>query len=173
MLNSLLYLVNCIGILTGMNRLANQNSYTVSLADLPTWQSGILQASMQRSMKKLTDDYLKQFDLSTTHWLIIGAIWGAGPKGIRLTDLAEQVGTTLGYLTTALNTLEAKQMVIRSSQTDDNRTKLITIQPSYKRKCQKIEAGLRDVFRHALYKHIDRDDLETYVKVTQKLSRIS
>jgi DNA-binding MarR family transcriptional regulator len=146
---------------------------TIGLAEMSTWQSGILQSSAHRRTKKLTDDYLKRYDLSTMHWLIIGTILESEHRGIRLTDLAEKIGTTMGYLTNAINTLVLRNMVVRTDDRDDSRTKTLTIHPDFAPKCEKIEAGMRDMLRKTLYSKMSRDELETYITVLQKLARLN
>lgn len=144
----------------------------VTLAEMRTWQSGVLQSSMHRGLKKASDEYLKQYDLSTMHWYIIGTIHDAGVKGIRITDLAETVGTTLGYLTNAVNSLELKGIVQRTDHSTDSRTKLLNISPSYQDQLFEIEEGMRDLLRTKLYGKISRDELQTFITVLQKLSDI-
>jgi DNA-binding MarR family transcriptional regulator len=144
----------------------------ISLAQMPTWQSGILQSSVHRTIKKLSDGFLERYGLSTMHWFVLGVIFETGDIGIRLTELATKVGTTQSYLTNTLNILEHHGMVNRSDHPTDNRIKILTIPDAYRSTCVEIEAGLRDAFRQSIYQHMTRPELEAYITALQKLAAI-
>lgn len=144
----------------------------ISLATMTTWESGILQSTVHRTIKKLTDGYLDRYGLSTMHWFILGAILETGDNGIRLTELAERIGTTQGYLTNALNTLEHRGMVSRGDHLSDSRIKVLTIPEAFRPTCTEIEVGLRNEFRRTIYRHMTRPELEAYINALQKLADI-
>jgi DNA-binding MarR family transcriptional regulator len=156
-----------------MDKPTENTNQPVNMATITTWQSGIAQSHAFRTTKKLTDDFLKSYNLSTMHWFIVGAIFDTGAKGIRITDLAAQLGTTVGYLTTAINSLELKGMVTRDEHESDSRTKILKIHPDFYKTCTTIEEGLRDRFRTALYQNLTRDELQTYISVLYKLTKIN
>lgn len=151
---------------------ANSQKSPISLAQMPTWQSGILQSSVHRTIKRLSDGFLERYGLSTMHWFVLGIIFEAGDVGIRLTELATKVGTTQSYLTNTLNILEHRGMVTRSDHPTDNRIKILTIPDTYRDTCAEIEAGLRDAFRQSIYRHLTRPELEAYINALQKLATI-
>ncbi len=152
--------------------LPNGKKPPISLARMPTWQSGILQSTVHRTIKKLSDGFLERYGLSTMHWFVLGVIYEAGDTGIRLTELATKVGTTQSYLTNTLNILEHRGMVDRSDHSTDNRIKILTIPDNYRSTCAEIEEGLRNEFRHNIYQHMTRPELEAYINALQKLATI-
>ena len=96
---------------------------TISLADMRTWQTGLLQSAVHRLTKRLADDYLARYELTTMQWLVVGAILEAEERGVRATDLAERAGTTLSFMTNVINKLVDQGIVERIVSRQDNRVK--------------------------------------------------
>jgi DNA-binding MarR family transcriptional regulator len=142
------------------------------LSSITTYQAGAMQSSAHRTLQKHCDTVLKDYGISKMQWLIIGSVLDAGRNGVRITELAEQLGTTLPYLTTTINMLESKKMVTRRENHTDSRSKLVVVAPSFKRQCTEIERVLRDSLRRTIYAHIEPEDFRTYMKVLYKLSKI-
>ncbi len=139
---------------------------------ITTYQSGIIQAAAHRSITRIVSDYLQRYDLTAMQWFIIGYIFDHGTSGIRLTDLTNVLHTTLPYTTTIITLLESKGIIMKRAHSSDNRTKLVSIAPSYYTTIEKIEAGLRQELRAKLYKnsHISRQELQTYITVLYKIA---
>ena len=131
-----------------------------------------MQSSAHRNLQKHCDAVLKDYGISKMQWLIIGSVLDAGRSGVRITELAEKLGTTLPYLTTTVNMLEYKNMLARREYQTDSRSKLIIVAPSFKRQCSEIERVLRDTLRRSIYAQIEPNDLRTYMKVMYKLSKM-
>jgi len=141
------------------------------LSNITTYQAGALQAAVNRSLQKCSDRVLKQFGITKMHWLVIGAVLDAGEKGIRITELAKILSTTLPYMTNVINALE-KQQVVTRQEGQDNRSKTIVMDPAFAEMCPRIEKALRDALREAVYKHIDPQDFRVYMKVLHQLSKL-
>lgn len=105
-------------------------------------------------------------------WLIIGTVYDSGPAGIRLTDLAEMLDTTQSYLTTTINLLVSKDILMRTDNEADSRSKFVCISPSFVHKCDKIEHTLRTALRKSIYANIDPAEFRVYMKVLYQLSRV-
>lgn len=144
-----------------------------SLADVSTYSSGVLQSAVYRSLKKFTDTSLSEHGISTMQWFVIGTIHDAGATGIRITDLAKQVGTTLSFLTNMVNALEAKDILTRVVHNEDNRAKWVRITDYFEPKVLEIETDLRIKMRATIYKKITPEELLTYIRVLRKLSDVS
>ena len=153
-----------------MHNESNRPKKTVSLARMRTWQSGLLQMEVHRLTKKYSDEFLLGYGLTTMQWLIIGAILDTADNGIRVTDLAEQAGTTLSYMTTSLNKLQEMCIVCKLEDQTDSRSRKMIVCEHYRPTCLEIEEGLRNIFRKNIYSRISRQELETYITVLQKLS---
>ena len=141
----------------------------VNLGDITTYQAGVAQAAMHRALQKRCDDILKPFGITKMQWLIIGTVLDAGDSGMRLSDMATQLGTTLSYLTNTINLLESRGFVDRRDHESDNRAKMIVIRPEFKDKCADIERTLREGLRKTIYANVNQKDFQTYIKVLYQL----
>ena len=150
----------------------NNPSNSADLSKITTYQAGVAQASMHRTLQKYCDEVLKRYGITKMHWLIVGSVLDAGDKGVRLTDLASKLGTTMAYITNAVNLLELKGMLVRTSSITDSRSKLISINKEFAPKCAEIEATLRDALRTSIYAAIDPEEFRIYMKVMLQLGSI-
>jgi len=148
-----------------MSLSTNQPTNGFSLREITTYQAGVAQSAMHRLLQKECDEYLQEFGISKMHWLIIGSVLDAGEAGIRITKLAEIMQTGLPYLTTTINLLESKGMLVRLSDKEDSRAKVVTVSPSFAGKCPEIERTLRERLRASIYSKVSREDFLTYMKV--------
>lgn len=142
------------------------------LSSITTYQAGVIQAYMHRRLQKVCDEILRPFGISKMQWLIIGTVLDAGKDGIRLSDLAEKVGTTMSYLTNAVNLLESRGILVRRDNTQDTRSKLIVVDGRFKSKCNEIEVTLRDGLRKTIYSEVDPQEFRVYMKVMAKLATV-
>ena len=144
----------------------------MDLSKITTYQAGVIQASANRKLQKMTDAILLQYGLTKMQWFIIGTVLDAGSKGIRLSELSERLGTTMSYLTNTVNILESRGILDRKSHEEDTRSKIITVNVGYVSKCSEIEKTLRDGMRRSIYSQIDPIEFKTYIKVMDDLASI-
>jgi DNA-binding MarR family transcriptional regulator len=144
----------------------------IELRNITTYQAGAVQASMHRLLQKKCDEILAPFGISKMHWLIVGHVLDAGKAGVRISDLARDLGTTISYLTTAINNLEAKGFLIRKENDEDGRSKYISINPKKVKQCREIELVLREGLRKSIYSKIDPAEFRIYLKVMYDLSSL-
>lgn len=141
------------------------------LADVTTYQAGIVQANAYRILKQAVNNYLQPYSLSMMEWFALGTIRDTGRDGIRPTELAKTLQTTMPYTTTLLHTLEAKEWIERTESPADNRVKLVRLADGADSSCKKIEADLRAKMRDHIYSRITRDDFATYIRTLYSLGR--
>lgn len=157
-----------------MKAVSSNNSHSYSdLSGITTYQAGVLQATAHRLLQKQCDIILRPYDITKMQWLIIGTILDAGEAGVRITDLAKKLDTTLSYLTNTINLLESKQMLVRAIDERDVRAKIVRVDDAFKPKCADIEAALRQGLRESIYAHISPEDFRVYMKVMAQLSEIT
>src|SRR5687768_5965778 len=125
-----------------------------SLSDLTTYQSGVVQSAAHRNLRKFTDDCLKDHGLTTMQWFIVGTVYDAGDKGVRITELSRTIDTTLGFLTNSINLLESRGILERLDHASDSRSKMVVVSRSFRPKCQQIESDLRTKMRRSIYSKI-------------------
>lgn len=150
----------------------NKSKPESGLKAITTYQAGILQSSTHRLLQKYSDEVLRPYGITKMQWMITGTILDAGKDGIRITDLAKTLDTTLSYLTNTINLLESKRILERTTDEQDERVKLVTVHPSFVPKCREIEKDLRNHLREVIYKDITPEEFQTYMIVLHKLSRI-
>ena len=149
--------------------MSSDSQKPVHLPGITTYQAGVAQSSMHRLLQKECDEYLKEFGITKMQWLIIGTVLDAGDAGMRLTDLAEIMQTGLPYLTTTINLLESKGILVRSAQAEDSRAKKLEVSSSFKEKCPEIEHTLRDRLRASIYSRVEPEEFRIYMKVLYQL----
>lgn len=143
----------------------------MKLSDTTTYQTTLLQARAHRALKTKMSYFLRPHNLTMMQWAIVGSLHGAGQEGMRVSDLAHQLDTSLAFVTTTLNVLEAKNIVQRDHHTKDNRAKVVRLTDVFTPKVGNIEQEVALKMRDWLFPTIGRDDLETYVNVLDKISR--
>lgn len=144
----------------------------MELHKISTYQAGATQAYMHRKLQKVCDDILRPFGITKMQWLIIGHVLDAGETGIRISDLADTLGTTLPYLTNSINLLESRGILERRDNDKDTRSRLIVVCPDYVPTCAQIEATLRAGLRKTIYSKIDPKEFAIYIKVMEELAAV-
>tara|TARA_B100002049_G_C16029422_1_gene353882 strand:+ start:471 stop:935 length:465 start_codon:yes stop_codon:yes gene_type:complete len=141
------------------------------IGQISTYHSGVAQASAHRRMNRIKTDFLLSYGLSPMQWFAIGYIYDAGEHGVRMSDLAKSLETTLPYITNTIAILEGKGIISKKSHEGDSRIKLLCVNKSYKKTVVEIESLLRQRLREELYgeDHISRDELATYIHVLYKI----
>lgn len=155
-----------------MDQQSTNQSDAIDLASITTCQAGVMQASINRILQKHSDEILKPYGVTKMQWLIIGTVLDGGDAGVRLTDLAKQLDTTLSYITTAVNLLESKGILARKENQQDSRSKLISINEFFLPQCAVIEATMRKALRKSIYSYIDPNEFRIYLKVMYQLARV-
>jgi len=143
------------------------------ISQITTYQSGAMQSTAHRILKRINTEYLSQYGLTPTQWFIIGYAYDAGSNGIRLNDLMKILDTTMPFITTVVNMLESKGILQKVSDTGDSRVKIARLNPTYRTTVEEIEAGLREELRLRLYRedNINREELAAYIAVLYKIAQ--
>lgn len=143
-----------------------------NLSEITTYQAGAAQASMHRRVQQVCDELLAPFGITKMQWLIIGNILEAGEEGIRISDLARKLATTVPYLTNAVNILELRGFAVKSLNGTDSRSRLVKVDSNFKKKCPQIEKTLRAGLREKIYREVDPQEFQVYIKVMRQLSEV-
>ncbi len=104
--------------------------------------------------------------------MLIGNVKEFGKKGTRVTDLAYAFGTTIGFMTKTVNFLEVKGILKRFANAQDARSTYIMVAPKYIKTIDEIEANLRQELKKTLYKNLSPEELDNYINVLSKLSKL-
>lgn len=143
-----------------------------TLHDLKTYHVGIIESAAHRALRQHKDTLLRNYGITGVEWYIIGTIADAGSQGIRLTELARMLGTTMGFMTKTMKLLEAKDIVLRTANAADARSSYFILNNNYKKTYEEIEHELRARLRKSIYSLVTPEELTTYIKVLDKFSKI-
>jgi len=145
----------------------------IDAGTITTYQASTMQSQAHRSLNMMKNQILKPYGLTIMQWVVLGNIYDSGKDGIRTSDLARELSTTLAFVTGTVNLLEAKGFVYRRRSLTDNRSSNIIFEPHHEKQFSKIESDLRQQLRKTIYSKIARDELNTYLTVLHKFSRAS
>jgi len=143
----------------------NYSVENTKLSELYTYQASILHAKAYRNLKLIKHHTLKSHGLTVMQWSVLGIVNDAGVGGMRTSDIAKELDTTLAFVTTTVNFLEAKGFVTRVTHDSDKRAKMIAVAPEHIELIDSIEQDVRRQLRESIYSRVSRDDLETFMRV--------
>ncbi len=143
----------------------------MKLSDTTTYQTTLTQARAHRALKTKLSYFLRPHNLTMMQWAIVGSLHRSGDVGMRVSDLAQKLDTSLAFVTTTLNVLEAKGIVTRSSHAQDNRAKVVRLSDTFRPNVEIIEKEIAQKMRVWLESSIGRENLEVYVNVIDKIAR--
>jgi len=143
----------------------NKSTENFNLSKISTYQAGVIQSQAHRILKKEISNYLSPYGLTMMEWFALGLIKDSEQTGLRMTELASELQTTLPYTTNLINSLMNKGFITRNSVKSDSRVKHLKLSPGINKKCEKIESSLRENMRSLIYSKIQPADLKTYIKV--------
>ncbi len=141
--------------------------------DLTTYQAVVLQSRAHRAIKVHLSQLLKVHNITMMQWSILGLVADANEQGMRISDLAHALDTSLAFVTTSVNVLEAKGFVKRSGHAHDNRAKLVHLSKEFAPKVAAIETDLTAKQQADLYKDLSADDVTTYFNVLRYFAKVS
>lgn len=143
----------------------------MDFSQLPTYQVTVFQSRAHRAIRMRIENSLRQYNLTMMQWSILGYVNEAGSVGIRISDLARKLDTSLAFITNSVNTLEAKGVVHRVGYEADNRAKLVRVTSGYKAKVKAIESDLHSSINDWFYKNIKEEDLAIYLSVLKQIAQ--
>jgi DNA-binding MarR family transcriptional regulator len=124
----------------------------------------VMQSRANRAFKLKMAQLLRQHNLTMMQWTIIGLVQDGGKAGLRISDLAQELDTSMAFVTTTVNMLEAKGMVQKTSHERDSRAKLVRIADGFKSKVNAIEKDLHGHIEKWLGERVNAKDLAAYRK---------
>ncbi len=128
-----------------------------------TYAVGLLQDKAYRILKSHTALLLKEFDISTNDWALLGYLSGED-QGVRPSVLSYILGVEAPFITTQVTHLEKKGYVTSGIDKDDTRAKRIILTKSGMLFVEKTEKYLREGTK-PLLEGIPALDIYKYIKV--------
>src|SRR5688572_1197303 len=133
--------------------------------DRTTYHNTLTQARAHRIIKTKLSLFLRPHNLTMMQWAIVGSLYKAGAAGMRVSDLANQLDTSLAFVTTTLNVLEAKGIVKRANHAQDNRAKVVHLTKEFIPKVEPIEQEVAAKMREWLVPSIGKENITVYLEV--------
>lgn len=129
------------------------------------------QMFMARNIGNFHQGVLKEYELSSIQWLVLGVIADSTEKGgIRVTDLATSFDVKTTYITSVLNSLRAKKYVETRYDPQDARVRLAIITSTGAEQIASIEARMQKEIARLLNGVVSAQELEQYIQTLQKLA---
>lgn len=135
-----------------------------------TYQTAVTQARAHRAFKTRLAALLRPHNITMMQWSIIGMLADAGKSGLRISDIAHSLDTSLAFITTTVNVLEAKGAVQRTIHGRDNRAKLVRLTDSFRPQVAKIEKEIGVAFYEWLATSINKEGLAVYLQVLEQIA---
>jgi len=135
---------------------------------LSTAHVGILQANAYRVLRAQTDEYLKEYDLVSSQWAVLGMLY-AQPEGMLSHDIAQVLGVKKPYVTAMTSKLLEKGLIQTAKNEDDNRAHFVCLTKKGSEIVPIIEKKLRSSMR-TLVKGVSPRDLLGYMRVIKIIS---
>lgn len=136
---------------------------------LTTYQVVISQARAFRTLRGFLTEFLKQYNLTLTEWLMIGRVVDSLSDGVRISDLAIELGVEMPVITNLVNRAEKTGWVQRVVDVEDKRAKRIYATKEGGEKTCRIEGEIRQATAIWLG-DIDATKLEAYLGVVGALA---
>ena len=134
--------------------------------DMKTYNVGLLQAQVYRTLKKQTNEILKDYTLTTFDWAVLGILYES-KDGENAINLAQEIDVSQAFISKVLKKLEvAKYIEIKIEE--DARYKKIFLTNIGRRNLEKIEPILKQKMK-VLLKDIALTDLYGYINTLKKI----
>lgn len=133
---------------------------------LNAYSTGLLQGKAYRTLNIHLTKLLMQYDLSIPEWKLLGQVHDHG--NMRLADLAERLSVEAPLVTSLIDQLEKKHLVVRRADEYDKRAKVISGTNQGMELLQEIEPKVKMVMGKLLW-GVTRAELVTYIKVLEAI----
>lgn len=134
----------------------------VGESSLTTYRIGVLQNAAYRELKRVTNETLREFTLSSGEWAVLG-ILSEYEEGVRISELAEEMMVEVPYVTDLVANLEKKKLLFVDKDDGDRRAKIVRVSGKGRELIPGIEDTLRKKMKY-LMDDVSLFDLFAYVR---------
>lgn len=122
-----------------------------------------------RAYKTSADKVAAQYGLSqATAWPAV--VISRMKNGVRPGEVADAMGMDPSSVVRIIDQLIAAELLIRQEDANDRRARILTLTDDGRERVRQIGEAMRP-FRRELFKGIEREELETCLKVLEKLGQ--
>ena len=111
-------------------------------AGLKTYKIGLLQTKAYRILNQETAKALKPFGITPIDWALLGLLYEASQEGLRLSQLAIELGVEAPYITEQSESLIKQKWITVTPTPSDKRVKLMALTDHARKKIPNIEKKL-------------------------------
>ena len=142
------------------------------ISNFSTYRTGIIQARAYRNLRNFMADKLKEHNLTSTEWSIMGVVSDETKNGgIRVGDLAALLDVEAPFITKSVKKLMKRGYFEYGYDEDDGRVRLVLGTDKCHLKVVEIERYLRKEMRSWL-SGVGLRELVGYIKVLRKISSL-
>ncbi len=153
-----------------LSKLAYSGCTMQNISPITSYQAAVIQSRAHRVIKEQLAQSLREHGITMMQWSIIGLVSDSGKQGMRISDLAKVLDTSLAFVTTSVNVLQAKNILYRDQHASDNRAKVVRLNVVFAPKVKSIEANLAKHQKAGVFSQLDPVELETYFKVLRQIA---
>ena len=121
-----------------------------------------------RAMFAKFDESRKIVGLGDSDFRVLEALLHKGPLPVNV--IGEKVELTTGSITTAVDRMEAKWLVVRKNHPEDRRVRIVELTPKGRRLIEKAYAQHEIIMERAM-KHLSREDRAVLVGLLKRLGK--
>jgi len=149
-----------------MKKIPIEQSLQIDHTALHAYSTGLLQGKAYRSLNSALAKVVYIDDLSIPEWKLLGQLVDHGL--MRLADLAERLDVEPPLVTKLIDQLEKKEMLRRTSHSEDKRAKVISITKKGKDTVLDLEPKVKVAMGKLLY-GTTPEELRVYLSILQRI----
>jgi MarR family transcriptional regulator, 2-MHQ and catechol-resistance regulon repressor len=121
-----------------------------------------------RAIFAKSDESRKNLGLGDSDFRVLEVLLHKGPLPVNV--IGEKVELTTGSITTAVDRMEAKWLVVRKNHPEDRRVRIVELTPKGRRLIQKAYAQ-HEIVMERVMKHLSREDRAALVDLLKRLGK--
>lgn len=133
------------------------------------YQTCLMHARADRTLRLLVAKQLEQFDLTMMEWLLLATVTAAPREGLTMSAVAAALDVTLPQVTALANSLVKTKLVKQKISSQDRRSRFLIATIAGKRLMARVEDAINQSMRDWL-KDIPREQLENYIETVELLA---
>jgi MarR family transcriptional regulator, 2-MHQ and catechol-resistance regulon repressor len=121
-----------------------------------------------RAMLSKSEDSRKNLGLGDSDFRVLEVLLHKGPTPVNV--IGEKVELTTGSITTAVDRMEAKWLVVRKNHPEDRRVRIVELTPKGRRLIEKAYAQ-HEIDMERAMKHFSREDRAVLIELLKRLGK--
>jgi MarR family 2-MHQ and catechol resistance regulon transcriptional repressor len=135
-------------------------------AEKPVIHTWLVLMKAHHTLKRHAERSIEALDMCLSDFAILEALLHKGPQSVR--DLGRRIDLTSGSMTTAIDRLEARDLVTRADHATDRRTWVIHLTPDGKALISKVFAGHEQAMERAM-RSLSKSERATLTDLLKRL----